>query len=123
MLKLMLSLKKFFLLLVTGICLLSLMACQKEEFRSDTIYLFWQPGCSHCHHAINFFNNELSTVRVEMIDVSKKEGYEKLMRAIKKFKLGNEIATPLFVVKDKTVMGWSNEIGAGFKKLGPAFQK
>ncbi len=116
-------LKKIFCLIAVVFCLLSLSACQKKEFRDDTIYLFWQPGCSHCHHAIDFFNNNLSSVRVEMFDISKEEGYQKLLKAVKQYNLGTQIATPLFIVSDKHFMGWGDEFAEEFKKMAPYFQK
>ena len=115
--------KKVFCLIAVIFCLLGLSACQKKEFRDDTIYLFWQPGCSHCHHAIDFFNNDLSSVRIEMLDISKEEGYQKLLKAVKQYNLGTQIATPLFVVGDKHFMGWSDDLAEEFKKMAPYFQK
>ncbi|MBO7243756.1 MAG: hypothetical protein J6V53_00545 [Alphaproteobacteria bacterium] len=123
MLKLLNPIKNFFYFTLVIFCFLSLMACQKKEFRSDTIYLFWQPGCSHCHHAIEYFNNEMPTVRVEMIDISKEDGYKKLIKAVQLYNLGNQIATPLFIVKDKHFVGWSNEFAERLKEIAPYFQK
>ena len=115
--------KKVFCLIMVVFCLLGVSACQKKEFRDDTIYLFWQPGCSHCHHAIDFFNNNLSSVRVEMIDISKEDGHQKLLKAVKQYNLGTQIATPLFIVKDNHFMGWADELAEEFTKMAPYFQK
>lgn len=99
------------------------MACQKKDFRSDTIYLFWQPSCSHCHHAIEFFNTELKNIRVEMIDISKEEGHKKLVLAINKFNLGNTVYTPLFIVNGKHFSGWNENLAKDFKEIAPMFEK
>lgn len=123
MFKMVEMIKKVFCLIAVSFCLIGMTACQKKEFRDDTIYLFWQPGCSHCHHAIDFFNSSLSSVRVEMFDISKEDGYQKLLKAVKQYNLGTKISTPLFVVGDKHFMGWSDELAEGFKKMAPYFQK
>ena len=104
-------------------CFFGLAACQKKEFKDDTIYLFWQPGCSYCHNAIEFFKTSLPTVNVELVDISTKEGHQKILKAVKKYKLGPTIGTPFFVYSGKYQMGWSMKLAEEFKKIAPDFQK
>lgn len=124
MAKFVLSMKKWIFLFVFSLSVLTLFGCdKKEEFKENTVYMFWQPGCSHCHHAIDFFKSEGSDIKIEMFDVSKEEGNRKLLIAMKLFNLGNQIGTPLFIMNGKHVMGWSEKIEGSFKEIDPVFKK
>ena len=92
-------------------------ACDKNGADcSDKIYLFWQQGCSHCHHAIDFIDEKYPDLPVEKLDLAKADSRAKLIKIAQKYHLSNQIGTPLFVFDGEVMMGWSPEVQEKFVK-------
>jgi len=97
---------RFFKLLL---CVMFLAGCgQKNDvFSSDEIYFFYSDGCPHCHHAKAYIDTKYPDLEVNMVDVATPHGYKKLMQAAAKFKITNNLGTPLIVMDDNYIMGWA----------------
>ena len=110
-------LKKSLNIFILSLCLMTTVACNKDEFRTDTVYIFWKEGCSHCHMAMEFIDKNYPDVKVEKLNLADKPAIEKLRKAAVKFKIkGNKVFTPFFVVNNSVLMGWSNSTQEEFKK-------
>lgn len=81
---------------------------------ADEIYLFWQEGCSHCHRAIEFIDKKYPNLSVKKMDLADEKSRIKLIEIAKKYQLANQIGTPLFVIDDEVMMGWSKEVQEKF---------
>ncbi len=88
----------------------------KEDALLDTnkVYFFYSNTCPHCHHALNYINQKYPNLQLSMVNVGNPEGYDLFVHCAEKFKLGNQIGTPLFCMGDKYIMGWSQEYEARF---------
>ena len=92
-------------------------ACDKNVADcSDKIYLFWQQGCSHCHHAIDFIDEKYPNLPVEKLDLAKESSRAKLIQIAHKYHLSDQIGTPLFVFDGEVMMGWSPSVQEKFVK-------
>ena len=80
-----------------------------EELQADKVYFFYSNGCPHCHHALEYINQKYPKLDLTMVNVSNAGGYELLVKCAAKFKLGNQIGTPLLCMGDKYLMGWASE--------------
>lgn len=112
----------FFILITTTFGLL--LGCQKKEtFNKDTVYLFWQDGCIHCHEALTYIQKKHPNMNIELLNIAQTPAREKLIQVAKEFKLPNQIGTPLFVMNKEILMGWSNTTREKFDLNAPKFQK
>lgn len=106
------------------ICLFSVfvVSCKKNEFEKNTVYLFWQDGCSHCHHAISYIDENYSNISVEKLNIAEQKAVEKLKKGLVQYKINtNVIATPLFIINDEVIMGWSSQSQEKFIKAVNGF--
>lgn len=105
------------------ICVMGLLGgCQEQtpsstqEIENNKIYFFYSNSCPHCHDAIAYLNKYHPNLKLSMENVSTQRGYELLFKCAKKFRLGNQIGTPLFCMGDKYIMGWSEQNAAQFEE-------
>lgn len=105
-----------FLSALTVVLLLA--ACGKTEngLADDKVYFFFSNTCPHCHHALEYINAKYPNLEMAMVNVGNPEGLDLLVKAAQKFKLGNNVGTPLIVFGDKYLMGWSSEYETEFDK-------
>ncbi len=102
----------------------SINACQKKEtFKQNTVYLFWQDGCIHCHEALAHIQQKHPNMNIEMLNIAQAEARQKLIQAVKEFNLSNQIGTPLFVMDKEVLIGWSSATRQKFDAKAPLFQK
>lgn len=107
--------KKFILTLLTGILLImGISACSKKENMNADVVIFSQKGCSHCIHAMAFINGDLKKIIPDVTileyDINEnRHNYELFAHTARKFKLGNQIGTPLIVVGESHIMGWTTD--------------
>ena len=112
--------KKICYILVCLCCFLG--ACKdhtsttSQELSADKIYFFYSNYCPHCHDALNYLNSHYPDLKLSMVNVSNSNGNELLFKCAKKFKLGNQIGTPLFCMGDKYIMGWSEQNASQFEE-------
>lgn len=107
--------KKFILTILTGILLImGISACSEKESSNADIVIFSQKGCPHCIHAMTFINGDLKqivpNVTVQEYDINEnRHNRELFAHTARRFKLGNQIGTPLIVVGENHIMGWTND--------------
>lgn len=90
---------------------------QNDGFDSGKIYYFYAENCGHCRAASAYINKHHPNLEIVKVDVATKEGFDLMVKAAKKFKLGNQIGTPMFVIGDNYVMGWAPRQTAKFEAL------
>ena len=81
---------------------------------NSDIVIFSQKGCTHCVHAMAFINGELKKtfpdISVAEYDLNEnRHNYELCAHTARRFQLGDRIGTPLIVVGDNYIMGWTTE--------------
>lgn len=81
----------------------------KGDILPDKIYFFYQNTCPHCHTAMEYINNNYENLPLVMINIGDVKGYRLFIQSVKKFELGNQVGTPLIVMNDSYIMGWSDE--------------
>lgn len=119
--------KKILLVLATVFSLLTAckdqgqVAAAAEEIAPEKIYLFYSNSCPHCHDAIEYLNKNYPDLKVTMVNVANRQGYELFARCAQKFKLGRMIGTPLFCMGNDYLMGWSPETANRFDVLVKPF--
>ena len=116
--------KKTLYILFLFIGMNGVISCEKKElFNQNTVYLFWQDGCVHCHDAIKHIQAKHPNMNIEMLNIKETSAREKLIQAVKEFNLSNKIGTPLFVMNKEVLMGWSKETQNKFDLSAQKFQK
>lgn len=87
---------------------------KQSEIQDNKIYFFYSTGCPHCHDALAYINQKYPDLKLSMVNVSNRDGYNLFIKCAKKFNLGNQIGTPLFCMGNKYIMGWSDEYAKKF---------
>ena len=89
--------------------------------KAANITVYYSPTCPHCHHALEYINDELvkdyPKITVSEIDVMKNdENLEEFKQVLKKcgFESGG---VPTIVIGEKCWQGYSDEIRDEFSKL------
>lgn len=108
----------FSLLLVA---MLGLSGCDSKNQEDGKIYLFYSDACPHCHEAMAYLDQKHQDWPVERIDVNTPKGREMIFKYARKFKLGDRLGTPLFVIGDNYVMGWSQSDARRFDRLAERY--
>ncbi len=114
--------KKYLLALL--ILPMFLLGCGRTEndFSSNKLYFFYSDTCPHCHDALKYIDTKYPELKLTMVNVANENGFELLIKAAKKFKLGNRVGTPLFVWNNRYIMGWSPQNEKLFDDLATACQ-
>lgn len=112
-------------------CLLLLLmltaACKEPPAKTDStladnkIYFFYYNECPYCHDALDYLTQKYPNLKVTMVNIHNPGGYELLLRCAKKFKLGNNVGTPLFCMGDRYLMGWSPQSPRQFDRYVQPF--
>lgn len=113
-------------LLFAVVCMLFVVASSAKaaDLDNSKIYHFYQPMCPHCHEAIDYINAQYPGLKMELINInSGRENFDLFMRCVRKFKLGNQIGTPLFCMGNRYIMGWSDEQKLQFDEYVKDFLK
>lgn len=98
--------KKLFCLLFGG--MLALSGCEKKSQPDpDKIYLFYSQQCPHCHDAMEYIAQNHSGLAIEYMDIANTKERRMLFEFAEKFKIGDRIGTPFFVMYGNPMMGWS----------------
>lgn len=80
-----------------------------DEIDPDKIYLFYSDNCPHCHEAMEYIDQKYSGLKVERLNIANAEDREFLFRCAKRYKIGDRIGTPFFIIDGMPMMGWSPE--------------
>ena len=83
-----------------------------KSFNTETLYVFSQEGCGHCHSALSFIDSKVRlsypTLKVEVLDIKKDGNYGKLLTVAKAYGLDiNALGTPVLLFNEQTIIGWS----------------
>ncbi len=120
---------KKFLLPLVAVCLF-FTACEKSneavaenEIRADKLYFFYSDSCPHCHDALRYIKKNHPTLQYDLVNVQNRDGYNLFLKCARKFKLGNEIGTPLFCMGSHYLMGWSPRYEVLFDQYAQPFIK
>ena len=92
-----------------------------NKIDEDKIYFFHIQSCTHCHDADAYIQKKHSQLEIIKVDVADKDGFELFIKCAKKFKLNNEIGTPLFCMGKRHLMGWSPQIAKRFDRYARPF--
>ncbi len=87
-----------------------------NKLQDNKIYFFSSEKCGHCHTAEKYIKTQYPDLEYIKVDVMSRQGYNLLMKASRKYNLGNRIGTPLFAIGDKHIMGWSTRNELEFNK-------
>ena len=104
--------------LVCGFVALSQNA--KGETGKTEMVLFFNPGCPHCHHAMEFLQKiapKYPDLVVTKYNTSTKVGVNYYFHYAKKLGLDNAGAVPLAVFGDKYELGFGGENSTGKKYI------
>lgn len=94
------------------------------DIKENKIYHFYQPSCPHCHEAIEYINNRYPKVDMVLVDITQgKKNFDLFSACAGKFKLGNQIGTPLFCMGNHYIMGWSEEQQKQFDQYIKEFEQ
>lgn len=81
----------------------------KEE-SNKTVYFFHDATCSNSNAAKNYINATYPTLKMKIIDVNTSDGEQKLKAAMKEYKLGNSVSTPLICCGQVCFQSWNESI-------------
>ena len=85
-------------------------ALKAQEYDNNKIYFFYQPFCPHCHKAMDYIQTKYLDIKMELVNINESRKHYKLfVICAGKFRLGNQVGTPLFCMPDSYIMGWSPE--------------
>lgn len=73
----------------------------------NKIYFFYYNECPYCHQAMDYVNQKYPELKITMVNIYHKGGYDLFTKCAAKFNLGRNIGTPLFCMGDNYLMGWS----------------
>lgn len=113
--------KKFFAILILGFIAFAVYTkswqteqniVEQKSVMLDESHLtvFSQKACSHCHHALGFINEKIKPVypvTVDVLDIAEQQNFDLLISVAEKRQLGDQIGTPILIIGDKTLIGWS----------------
>ena len=112
--------KKIFVAILC-VFLLMLAACKKspeeQELDGSRIYFFYQTNCSHCHDAAEYIKENHPNLKIVSRDIHLPGNQKLFSYAVKKYKIGRQVGTPLICFGDKYIMGWSETKAAEFEKF------
>lgn len=110
--------KKIISLLILAVFLTT--GCDKNspstenQLQNNQVYFFFYNGCQYCHQALDYINTRYPDLKLSMTNISNPEGYNLFIKCARKFKLGQNIGTPLFCMGENYLMGWSPQSEALF---------
>ena len=82
-----------------------------KSFNTETLYVFSQESCGHCHSALSFIDSKVRlsypTLKVEVLDIKKDGNYGKLLTVAKAYGLDiKALGTPVLLFNEQTIIGW-----------------
>ena len=89
--------------------ILFLSACN-EKVNINRIYVFSQPGCSHCISASAYLSRYYKNYDIKEINIREGANMNYMLRYAKKFKINQQLlGTPFIIMGDKYIMGWGQK--------------
>ena len=108
------------------VVMMFVLGCEKRqpEIDAQKIYYFYQPSCSHCHHAKEYIDKKHPNLDLIKVDITaNKENFNLFLACAKKFNLEKNLGTPLFCMGDKFIMGWSDNRQKQFDRYVQLFNQ
>lgn len=88
--------------------------CSRENLSDDTVYMFYQTSCPHCHDAEKYIMEKYPNLAISGKDI-KYPGNRRLFEdALQKYKITGAAGTPLILLGKHYIMGWSSEKAVQF---------
>jgi len=86
-----------------------------QELPPNTLIVFSQKGCGHCHQALDYLNTEFKTRRpnipVQILDVGDKQNLAKLWTLLRRKKIPSDnVGTPVLVWNGRVHIGWDDQM-------------
>ncbi len=114
--------KKIFNAVLFAVMLI-LGGCDEEKV-SNRIYMFSQPGCSHCEHAHAYITRYYKGYDIKEINIREGNNMAYLIRYAQKFNVPMQtLGTPFIVMHDNYIMGWGTEQQKQFNRNIKNFSK
>lgn len=93
------------------------MARPDNSLPVDRLIVFSQDQCPHCHDALAFIDKQIrpkyQNLKIDVLDIADRSNMNKLLSLISKRQMDkNTIGTPVIVLGDTTLVGWTaaNEV-------------
>ena len=93
-----------------------------QELPPNTLIVFSQKGCGHCHQALDYLNTEFQKRRpdipVQVLDVANKQNLSKLWTLLRRNKIPSDsVGTPILVWNGQIHIGWDNRMPATLNRM------
>lgn len=112
--------KKIFMTMILGLSVI-LSGCQ-EKANTNRIYVFSQPGCPHCIHAMDYMSRYYKGYDIKEMNIREGNNMGYMLRYARRYKIPEQnIGTPLIVMGDNYVMGWGSEQMKEFNRYAKDF--
>ena len=73
------------------------------------IHFFHLTTCSRSKSAMSYISEHYPDIKIKYIEISDERGEAFLKVALKEYKLGNSISTPLICCGNECIQGWDSE--------------
>ena len=86
-----------------------------QDLPPNTLIVFSQKGCGHCHQALDYLNTEFKKQRpnipVQVLDVGDKQNLAKLWTLLRRKKIPSDsVGTPVLVWNGRVHIGWDDRM-------------
>lgn len=93
-----------------------------QELPADTLIVFSQKGCGHCHRALDYLNTEFKsrypTVPVRVLDIGDRQNLAKLWTLLRRQKIPSDsVGTPVLVWNGRVHIGWNDNTPERLKRI------
>ena len=77
---------------------------------SSEVLFFTKSMCPYCNHAAAYLSTQYPDLAVTFVDIETPAGWERFLETVDALKLDTRrLGTPLIVVGDRYILGWSTE--------------
>ena len=99
-------------------CVFFLASCKEKDdivaLSANEVYFFYQETCPHCHHAADYIQAHYPDLAVKSLDIKMPGNLRLFESAVKTYKVGSNVGTPLLCLGKNYIMGWGDEDAARF---------
>ena len=112
--------KKIFMSIL--MCLTVMLSGCQEKTNTNRIYVFSQPGCQHCEHAMAYLSRYYKDYDIKEMNIREGSNMSYMLRYARKYKISEaNLGTPLIIMGDNYVMGWGSEQMKEFNRYAKDF--
>ena len=102
---------------------ITLGGCQEKVSKTNRIYVFSQPGCSHCEHAKNYMDRYYKGYDIKDMNIREGNNMGYMLRYARKYKIPEQtLGTPLIIMGDNYIMGWGDDQQRKFNRYAKNFR-